>query len=135
MKKYFNAAMAYLIFGLIAGVFYREFTRMSDFTDQTMLKGIHTHILVLGFIFFIVVLLLDKNFGFSKMKGSKPWFISYNVCMVFLVATMVARGIAQVKGIEISGLSHIAGLAHTLFGASLIWFMVIGNKMLKEHKE
>ncbi|MBU3812783.1 MAG: DUF2871 domain-containing protein [Candidatus Niameybacter stercoravium] len=135
MKKYFNASMAYLILGLIAGVFYREFTRMAEFTGQTVLKGLHTHILVLGFLFFIIVLLLDKNFGFSKMKGSKAWFISYNVSMVYFIATMVARGVAQVRGIEVSGLSHIAGLAHALFGAALVWFIIIGNKMLKEQAE
>ena len=135
MKKYFNASMAYLILGLIAGVFYREFTRMAEFTGQTVLKGLHTHILVLGFLFFIIVLLLYKNFGFSKMKGSRAWFISYNVSMVYFIATMVARGIAQVRGIEVRGLSHIAGLAHALFGAALVWFIIIGNKMLKEQAE
>lgn len=132
MKKYFNAAMVYLVLGLIAGVFYRELTRMAEFTGITVLKGLHTHILVLGFLFFIIVLLLDKNFGFSKMKGSKAWFITYNVSMIYFVITMLVRGIAQVKGIDINGLSHMAGLAHAIFGVALVWFVIIGNKMLKE---
>lgn len=131
MRKYFNTSIMYLIIGLFSGVFYREITKMADYTGETVLKGLHTHILILGFIFFIIVLLLDKNFGFSKLKGSKAWFITYNVTFIYFIATMVTRGIAQVKGIEINGLSHIAGLAHVLLGVVLVWFVVLGNKMLK----
>lgn len=132
MRKYFNASIAYLIVGLLSGIFYREMTRLLGFTGETVLKGLHTHILVLGFIFFIIVLLLDKNFGFSNLKGSKAWFITYNISFVYFIGTMLTRGIAQVKGIEISGLSHIAGLAHALMGVALIWFVILGNKMLKQ---
>ena len=53
MKKYYYISFTYLMLGLIAGVFYRELTRMSDFTGETVLKGVHTHILVLGFVFFL----------------------------------------------------------------------------------
>lgn len=120
--------------GLIAGVFYRELTRMSDFTGETVLKGVHTHILVLGFVFFLVVLLLEKNLGISNLKSAKAWLITYQVALVTVVATMVARGVAQVKGFEIAGLSHMAGASHALLGIALIWFMILLGKAIKLEK-
>lgn len=120
--------------GLIAGVFYRELTRMSDFTGETVLKGVHTHILVLGFVFFLVVLLLEKNLGISNLKSAKAWLITYQVALVTVVATMVARGVAQVKGFEIAGLSHMAGASHALLGIALIWFMILLGKGIKLEK-
>ena len=134
MKKYYYISFTYLMLGLIAGVFYRELTRMSDFTGETVLKGVHTHILVLGFVFFLVVLLLEKKLGISNLKSTKAWLITYQVALVTVVATMVARGVAQVKGFEIAGLSHMAGASHALLGIALIWFMILLGKAIKLEK-
>lgn len=134
MKKYYYISFTYLILGLIAGVFYRELTRMSNFTGETVLKGVHTHILVLGFVFFLVVLLLEKNFALSKLKSTKAWLITYQVALVTVVATMIARGVAQVKGFDTAGLSHMAGASHALLGIALIWFMVLLGKVIKLEK-
>lgn len=131
MKKYYYASFIYLILGMLAGIFYRELTRISNFQGETMLKGTHTHILVLGFIFFLVVMLLDKAYEFSTVRSAKAWFISYHITFIYFIATMITRGVAQVKGFEVAGLSHMAGLAHTLLGASLVWFMVLIGKKLR----
>lgn len=131
MKKYFNFATFYLILGLVAGVFYREFTKMNGFEGVTVLSAVHTHTLVLGFLFFIIVLLLEKNFVLSKVKHFGKWLVLYNVSLIYVVGALVARGVLQVIGGEFAGLSHIAGLGHALLGASLIWFVVIVNKALK----
>ena len=131
MKKCFNLSTCYLILGLIMGVFYREFTKLNGFEGQTVLSVVHTHALTLGFIFFILVLLLEKNFNISKNKGFNGWFILYNVSLVYVLATLTARGILQVLGTDFAGLSHIAGLGHALLGVALIWFVIIVNKSLK----
>lgn len=133
MKRYYNAAMLYLIIGLGLGVFYREFTKMLGFEGQTVLKGLHTHVLVLGCIFFIVVLLVEKSFGLSSLKQSKAWFIFYNISFVAFIGTMLTRGILQVKGLDMNGLTHMAGLAHALIGAALIWFMILLGKLVKQN--
>ena len=134
MKKYYYISFTYLILGLIAGVFYRELTRASNFTGETVLRGVHTHILVLGFVFFLVVLLLEKNLELSKLKSIKAWVITYQVAFVAVIATMVVRGVAEVKGFEVAGLSHMAGVSHTLLGIALIWFMVLLGKAIKIEK-
>ena len=134
MKKYYYISFTYLILGLIAGVFYRELTRASNFTGETVLRGVHTHILVLGFVFFLIVLLLEKNFELSKLKSIKAWLITYQVAFVAVIATMVVRGVAEVKGFEVAGLSHMAGVSHTLLGIALIWFMILLGKAIKVEK-
>lgn len=134
MKKYYYISFTYLILGLIAGVFYRELTRASNFTGETVLRGVHTHILVLGFVFFLIVLLLEKNFELSKLKSIKAWLITYQVAFVAVIATMVVRGIAEVKGFDVAGLSHMAGVSHTLLGIALIWFMILLGKAIKVEK-
>lgn len=133
MKKYFNLATFYLILGLIMGVFYREFTKFNGFEGKTVLSIIHTHLLTLGFIFFILVLLLEKNFKLSENKGFKSWCIFYNVSLVYTVGTFTARGVLQVLGNDFAGLNHIAGLGHALLGAALICFVVIVNKSIKNN--
>lgn len=134
MKKYYYLSFTYLILGLIAGVFYRELTKAAGFTGDTVLRGVHTHLLVLGFLFFLVVLLLEKSFGLSHLKGMKAWFITYQVALITVVATMVVRGIAEVKGFEVAGLSHMAGLTHALLGIALVWFMILVGKVIPKQQ-
>lgn len=131
MKKYFNLATFYLILGLAMGVFYREFTKINGFEGKTSLSIIHTHILTFGFIFFILVLLLEKNFNLSQNKNFKKWCIFYNISLIYLVVTFTIRGTFQVLGHNFVGLSHISGLSHVLLSIALIWFTIICNKAIK----
>lgn len=132
MKKYFNFATFYLVLGLVMGVFYREFTKFNGFEGKTVLSVVHTHSITLGFIFFILVLLLEKNFGLSKIKHFSKWLVLYNVSLIYVLGTFTARGIMQVLGTDFAGLSHIAGLGHAMIGIAMIWFIVIVNKSIKE---
>lgn len=132
MKKIFNFSFIYLVLGLVAGVFYREFTKINEFEGLTALKGIHTHLLVLGFIFLLVVLVLEKNFEISTTPKFNLWFILHNVSLIYVMITMTVRGVLQVTGGEMAGLNHIAGLGHAMLGISLVWFMLIlGKKITK----
>lgn len=133
MQKYFKLSTFYLILGLTLGVFYREFTKLNNFTDSTTLGLLHVHALVLGFVFFILVLLLEKNFEISKIKNFKTWLITYNIGLIYLLSTLTFRGILEVKNSDFAGLSHIAGLGHAILGISLIWFIIIVNKALKNY--
>ncbi len=96
------------------------------------MSTLHTHILVLGFIFFILVLLLENSFKLSQFKSFKGWIITYNLGFVYLISTILYRGILQVMGSDFSGLSHIAGLGHAILCVSLIWFVFIVNKSIKQ---
>ena len=130
MQKYFKISTFYLVLGLALGVFYREFTKINNFTGESVLSAVHTHTLVLGFLFFILVLLLEKNFKLSNIKNFNICIISYNIGLIYLISTMVFRGVLQVNNTDFKGLSHIAGLGHAILGISLIWFCIIVNKAI-----
>ena len=131
MQKYFKISSFYLLFGLVTGIFSREFTKLNNFSGYTVLKSVHTHTLVLGFLFFIIVLLLEKNFTISNNKSFNKWIVLYNLGLLYLIITLSIRGILQVIGSDFVGLSHIAGLGHAILGVSLVWFLAIVNKELK----
>ena len=84
MKKIFNAAFTYMIIGVLAGLFYREFTKANDFPEGefTQLGVVHTHLLTLGFIVLLIVLALDKVFGLSGTKLFSWFFWLYNVGVI-----------------------------------------------------
>jgi len=132
MKKSYYAAFFYLIIGMLSGVFYREYTKHSDFDGQSVLGVAHTHLLVLGFLFFLVVLILCKLFEIHKHKQFNLWFIVYNVAFIIMIGALIARGMMQIEGADFAGLPHIAGLSHTLMFAALVWFLLLFRKQMKE---
>lgn len=132
MKKSYIAAFIYLLIGLGFGVFSREFTKIQGFDGYTVLNVLHTHVLILGFMFFLISLILSKLFSVHQVKSYNAWFIVYNVGLVLTIGSMTVRGILQVNGNDLNGLSHMAGMAHGIIGLALIWFMVLLNKAYKQ---
>ncbi len=132
MKALYRGAMIYTIAGLFFGVFYREFTKMQGFTGKTMLSILHVHTLVLGLLFFLILMLMEKQFVLTAAKRFKGWFITYNIALVGTLATMLTRGVTQVLGTDVSGLNHIAGTFHTTMAVALIWFLVMLRKRIWE---
>lgn len=130
MKKLFNLSFFYLILGLALGVFFREFTKLNDFTGVTTLSVAHTHTLVLGFIFLLVIVILEKTFTISNIKYFNIWLITYNIGLLSLISTLVARGILEILNKDFVGLPHMAGTSHAILGISLIWFMIILKKSI-----
>lgn len=121
--------------GLLLGAFYREFTKFNGFTGKTVLSGLHTHVLVLGALFFLIVLLLEKNFELTKNKRFNKFFITYNIGLIFLVIMMAVRGCAEVLGLELSAMidssiSGIAGLSHIIMTiAYILFFLLLLNRI------
>ncbi|WP_088547218.1 DUF2871 domain-containing protein [Paenibacillus aquistagni] len=131
MKRLYYTSFFYAILGLISGIFYREYTKLNDFTGNTILKGLHTHILVLGFLFFLVAMILDKLFQIHQSKTFNAWYIIYNVGLIISLAAMTMRGLLQVQGEDLSFLPHIAGLGHAILGAGIIWLLALLRKHVK----
>ena len=139
MKKYYLSSIVYALLALVGGVFYREFTKGFSFTGQTTLSVVHVHYFVLGTIFFLVMLLLEKSFSFTNKKINIA-FILYHVglnltCIMFLV-----RGILQVTnqsltiGID-AMVSGFAGIGHIILGVSLVLVLVfIYQNVFKKKK-
>ena len=130
MKKLFNLSFFYLILGIAIGISFREFNMIYSFTGTTELSGTHTHALVLGFMFFLIVLILEKLFTLSNIKSFNVWIIVYNIGLLSLLSTLVVRGVLQVLNKDFAGLPHIAGTSHAILGISLVWFMIILKKSI-----
>lgn len=139
MKKYYLSSIVYVLLALVGGVFYREFTKGFSFTGQTTLSVVHVHYFVLGTIFFLVMLLLEKSFSFTNKKTNIA-FILYHVglnltCVIFLV-----RGILQVTNQSLTTgidamVSGFAGIGHIILGVSLVLVLVfIYQNVFKKKK-
>lgn len=130
MKKFYCLSMFYTIIALIGGVFYREFTKFHQFTDKTTLSIIHTHAFILGTFFFLILLLLEKQFTLTKSKKMKPFLIFYNSGLVLTIFMLLVRGILTVLQTPLSNaltasISGIAGIGHLLLGIGFIYFFLI----------
>ncbi len=124
MRKLFLASFVYLLLGLASGLFYREFTKINDFTAAdgfTQLSVVHTHLLTLGVIVLLIVLLLEKTFELSKSRAFGWFFWIYNLGLVVTAVGMTVNGTLTVLGIEMSkALAGISGSGHIILTAGLL---------------
>ena len=128
MKRYINAALLYAVLAMAGGVFYREFTKFNGFTARTTLSVVHTHYFLLGMVFFLALLLLEKNFSFTGAKTGRVLAV-YHIGLNLTAVMLVVRGIAQVLNTELSSgmssaISGIAGIGHILTGVSMVLLLV-----------
>lgn len=133
MKKLMNTAFIYAIIALASGVFYREFTRISNYTDKTSLAVAHVHLLALGSLMFLILVLFEKAFRITKNKFFGKFYIIYNAGLVFMTGMFIWRGVDQVLGLNGGAMiSGIAGLSHIIFTVGIIMmFIVLRNEVIK----
>ena len=136
MKKYINHATVYAVLALIGGVFYREFTKFNGFTGDTTLSVVHVHYLVPGMMFFILLMLIEKSFGFVGKKTGKI-LTAYECGLNLTVIMFLVRGIVQVlesplnKGMN-AAISGIAGIGHIILGVSLVLVLLEIRKSIAD---
>lgn len=128
MKRYMNTALVYAILAMVGGVFYREFTKFNGFTAKTTLSVVHTHYFLLGMVFFLLILVLEKAFSFTGAKTGRVLAL-YHVGLNLTAVMLVVRGVFQVLGTSLSAgmnaaISGIAGIGHILLGVSLILMLL-----------
>lgn len=128
MKRYMNSVVLYAIFAMVSGVFYREFIKINGFTAKTTLSVVHTHYFLLGMVFFLLLVILEKNFSFSGKKTGKI-LLSYHIGLNLTAGMLAVRGVLQVLGTQLSSgmsasISGIAGIGHILLGISLVLLLL-----------
>lgn len=128
MKRYINAALLYAVLAMSGGVFYREFTKYNEFTDKTTLSVVHTHYFLLGMVFFLLLLVLEKSFSFTGTKTGRV-LVTYHIGLNLTALMLVVRGVVQVlmptvsSGVSAS-ISGIAGIGHILTGVSMVLLLL-----------
>ena len=128
MKKYMNMSLLYAILAMAGGVFYREFTKYNGFTGRTALGVVHTHYFMLGMVFFLLLVLLEKNFSFTGPK-TRWTILTYHIGLNLAAVMLLVRGVTQVLGTTLSSgmstaISGVAGIGHILLGTSLVLLLV-----------
>ena len=128
MKRYMNVALLYAVLAMVGGVFYREFTKFRGFTGKTTLSIVHTHYFLMGMVFFLLLLVLEKSFSFTRPKTGRVVAV-YHIGLNLTCAMLVIRGVLQAletpmsSGMDAS-VSGIAGIGHILLGVSMVLLLL-----------
>lgn len=140
MKKIAYSSLVYMIFGLCAGLFYREFPRVINVAGEigeSQLSVVHTHSFVLGMFVFLFVLIFAKLFNIHNHPHFNKFFITYHVGVAVSVLTMLAHGIfVELGNAPHAAFSGIAGLGHIILtiGFGLFFLVLIGSINQQEAK-
>ena len=133
MKKFINLAFIYAIAALVSGVFYREFTKIYDFTGKTTLAFTHVHLFALGTLVLLLVAVFSVITDVEKQKAFKTFLVVYNIGLPFVVLMFYVRGIAQVLELELSkgasaAISGVAGISHILLTVGIVFLFIALQK-------
>ena len=139
MKKIYTASFIYFLLAMAGGVFYREFTKIFNFTGITTLSYVHVHFLVLGTFLFLLLLVLTKNCSILDSKWFSRFFIVYNIGLPVMVGMFILRGILQVTGSGITSgmngmIAGIGGVSHILLFVALCMLFASIKQAIKEAK-
>ena len=134
MKKMLNIALGYTIAGMMAGVFYREFTKFNDFVGETALATVHTHLFALGMLMFLIIALFTLKTNLLQVKNFNRAIIIYNVGVFLSTIMMFVRGVTTVLNIQLSSglnasISGIAGLSHATLAIGLVLIILCLKKI------
>lgn len=129
MKKLLNLSFGYALAGMAGGVFYREFTKFNEFTGRTSLGVVHTHLLMLGCVMFLLAALFAAQIPVTAQKPYRAFLICYNAGVVWTAFLLLVRGVLQVLGTPLSGgadaaVSGMAGIGHILLGIGLVLLFI-----------
>ncbi|MDO5740000.1 MAG: DUF2871 family protein [Ornithinimicrobium sp.] len=129
----FRSAASWTAIGLAGGLGYREFTKLHDYTGFTQLALVHTHAIVWGTIFMLVLLslaiVLPGLAGDARMR----WGVHLlNGGLALTVGMLGFKGSLQVLGADWAdhpGLAGVSGLGHmTLTAALVLLLLAIGRQ-------
>lgn len=122
MKQYINCSIVYVVLALVGGVFYREFTKMNDYTAWTTLSVVHTHYFILGMMFFLVLSVVSTCAHFKSNHA----VLFYNIGLNLTAIMLVVRGIVQILDLNVVSalISGVASIGHIILGVSLILILL-----------
>lgn len=111
--------------GLVAGVVYRELTRSFDTIPHTQLSVLHTHLLTLGTVMFLVFAMVEKLFHISEHRLFRPFLWTYCTGLIVTTSMLFTIGVMQLYGRPHSAaLSGISGLGHILLALGFAFFFI-----------
>lgn len=139
MKILVNYAFGYAVAGLASGLYYRELTKAQDFDGPTQMSVVHTHLLVLGVLFLLIVAIFERLFTLSSTSLYRWFTVTFHAGLILTVAMQLVHGTMQVLGNEASAaISGIAGIGHVLLTvAFVVFFLALRSAVARtqEHRD
>lgn len=129
MKKLFRTFLAFLILAVGIEVVILICTKVVGWNNldsgRPFLAAVHVHLMVLGAIFFLIQMILDKLFSITAMKFYKVFYIAYLIGLSVLISMIMYKGFAQLFNFAvITGITQaLAAIAHTTLFVSLFFFV------------
>jgi len=129
MNRLLRTAFAYMLLGVLSGLFYREYTKATDTLGiDSQLSILHTHLLALGMLVFLLVLALDALFSLTGRRSFSVFYWTYNIGLLLTVVMQAVRGILTLDGQDpattSAAIPGIAGLGHILLTVGLVALFV-----------
>lgn len=130
MKKVINMAFIYAILALVGGLYYRELTKINEFTGNTQLSIVHTHLFSIGMMMMLIVYLFSEKMNLHSNKKFNTFFIIYNIGVFVTSIMMTIRGTLQVISFNItdgldSAMAGISGIGHILLAIGFVMFLLM----------
>lgn len=135
-RTFYRSAVAWTAIGLAGGLGYREITKTNDFHGLTQLGVVHTHALVLGTTFFLLMLVLRRVGLLAAGRAASALPIAWNAGLAITVTMLSVKGFGQVTGAswaDAKAIAGISGLGHMTLTAALICLLVAVGGALKTH--
>ena len=122
MRRLFYASFAYMIIGVLSGLFYREFTKLNDFPEGqfTQLGLAHTHLLTLGFIVLLIVLGNVTTFG-----AAAALLVCVGFAMIICIASL--NTLIQVTVADEMRARVMSMMTVSLFGLPTLGAWILGS--------
>ena len=95
---------------------------MNDYTAWTTLFVVHTHYIILGMMFFLILELISMNMNLKINRA----VLYYNIGLNLTAIMLIVRGIIQVLDLNVISalISGIASIGHIILGVSLILILL-----------
>lgn len=100
MKKLFKTFVSFISLALLVEVVILISTKVTGWDNfangRPFLAAVHVHLMVLGAIFFLVQIVLEKQFSITSTKLYNVFYIIYIVGLSLNVSMMLYKGFAQI---------------------------------------
>lgn len=124
MKKMYWISLAYVVFGLVAGLLNHEVAYWTNFTGESAMSVVHPHAILLGGLVFLLLPLFMKSFAVEKQKSFQVFLWMYNIGLIITLGFMTARGISQLLVMPFPNfwdhmVGGLAGIGHIILTVGL----------------
>lgn len=136
-KKLFNQGSILFIVGILAGAFYREFTKFLNFSGPSSMAFVHTHLIATGALVALLFSLFLKVYAIKDTKTLKQSWTLYMIGVIGNASILFLRGLLTILNIEVSravsmSISGIAGIIHISLTVGIIWFLISLKKEINK---